>query len=390
MEFVFAVEDRFDVRIPEERLDPRQAGVTLEQLALADRRGGRGPAGERCRRCLARAAGAPVAVTGAGVVEPDRQRRSRPSTRRCSPGARRSGRRRSTCRASTCRRSPVAPRRLRRRGGDRAVRRAARPRHGDGAGGRRATPRAAAGLVAGGFDPERLGVFWGSGMAGAATFEATCRTVYADRRRMRPTSVVTTMPNAPVAELALHFGARGAALAYASRLRLVGGGDRRGDAGDPRRLDRRRHRRRQRVDADARACWRAGRRCGCWRRSARRRRRRRGRRLLPARSPPIATASPSARRRRRFVLESAGARRARAAPRSRRCSPATPPTATASTSPSPMPPARRGRCARRSPTPAWRRSDIGYLNAHGTATLGRRRRRGRVAQPRVRRRAACR
>jgi acyl carrier protein len=33
MEFVFAVEDRFDVRIPEERLDPRQAGVTLAQLA---------------------------------------------------------------------------------------------------------------------------------------------------------------------------------------------------------------------------------------------------------------------------------------------------------------------------------------------------------------------
>ena len=34
MEFVFAVEDRFDVRIPEDRLDPRQAGVTLAQLAL--------------------------------------------------------------------------------------------------------------------------------------------------------------------------------------------------------------------------------------------------------------------------------------------------------------------------------------------------------------------
>ena len=34
LEFVFAVEDRFDVRIPEDRLDPRQAGVTLEQLAL--------------------------------------------------------------------------------------------------------------------------------------------------------------------------------------------------------------------------------------------------------------------------------------------------------------------------------------------------------------------
>src|ERR1700712_3745937 len=34
MEFVFAVEDRFDVRIPEERLDPRQAGVTLAQIAI--------------------------------------------------------------------------------------------------------------------------------------------------------------------------------------------------------------------------------------------------------------------------------------------------------------------------------------------------------------------
>ena len=33
MEFVFAAEDRFDVRIPEDRLDPRQAGVTLERLA---------------------------------------------------------------------------------------------------------------------------------------------------------------------------------------------------------------------------------------------------------------------------------------------------------------------------------------------------------------------
>ena len=34
MEFVFAVEDRFEVRIPEEQLDPRQAGITLERLAF--------------------------------------------------------------------------------------------------------------------------------------------------------------------------------------------------------------------------------------------------------------------------------------------------------------------------------------------------------------------
>ncbi|HEX2542685.1 MAG TPA: beta-ketoacyl-[acyl-carrier-protein] synthase family protein [Caldimonas sp.] len=73
----------------------------------------------------------------------------------------------------------------------------------------------AAALGPGSCASERLGIFWGSGMAGAATFEATCRTVFAERRRMRPTSVVTTMPNAAAAELALLFGARGAALAYA-------------------------------------------------------------------------------------------------------------------------------------------------------------------------------
>ena len=33
MEFVFAMEDRFEVRIPEEQLDPRQAGITLGHLA---------------------------------------------------------------------------------------------------------------------------------------------------------------------------------------------------------------------------------------------------------------------------------------------------------------------------------------------------------------------
>ena len=72
-----------------------------------------------------------------------------------------------------------------------------------------------AALAPGTYDTQRLGIYWGSGMAGAATFEATCRAVYADRKRMRPTSVVTTMPNAPLAEIALHFQARGAALAYA-------------------------------------------------------------------------------------------------------------------------------------------------------------------------------
>lgn len=35
MEFVFAVEDRFSLRIPEERLDPRQAHLTLADLCRA-------------------------------------------------------------------------------------------------------------------------------------------------------------------------------------------------------------------------------------------------------------------------------------------------------------------------------------------------------------------
>jgi acyl carrier protein len=35
MEFVFAVEDRFQTRIPEERLDPRQTGLTLARVVEA-------------------------------------------------------------------------------------------------------------------------------------------------------------------------------------------------------------------------------------------------------------------------------------------------------------------------------------------------------------------
>ena len=33
MEFVFAVEDAFNLRIPEDRPDPRQAGIDLQKLA---------------------------------------------------------------------------------------------------------------------------------------------------------------------------------------------------------------------------------------------------------------------------------------------------------------------------------------------------------------------
>ena len=35
IEFVFAIEDRLSVRIPEDKLDPRQSGLTLQSLADA-------------------------------------------------------------------------------------------------------------------------------------------------------------------------------------------------------------------------------------------------------------------------------------------------------------------------------------------------------------------
>jgi acyl carrier protein len=35
MEFVFAVEDAFHLRLPEDRLDPREAGITLRRLCEA-------------------------------------------------------------------------------------------------------------------------------------------------------------------------------------------------------------------------------------------------------------------------------------------------------------------------------------------------------------------
>ena len=62
---------------------------------------------------------------------------------------------------------------------------------------------------------DRLGVFWGSGMGGAHTFDQTCHALYAEQRRIRPTSVVTTMPNAAVAEISLWAQARGITQTYA-------------------------------------------------------------------------------------------------------------------------------------------------------------------------------
>ena len=63
---------------------------------------------------------------------------------------------------------------------------------------------------------ERLGVFWGSGMAGAASFDDTTRTIYKEHKRIRPTSVISGMPSTPASEIALKLKAQGACITYAN------------------------------------------------------------------------------------------------------------------------------------------------------------------------------
>ena len=70
-------------------------------------------------------------------------------------------------------------------------------------------------LKLGSVDPTRVGVFWGSGMAGAFSFDQTAEQIYQHGKRVRPTSVVTIMPNSAAAELALMVHAQGACMTYA-------------------------------------------------------------------------------------------------------------------------------------------------------------------------------
>jgi 3-oxoacyl-[acyl-carrier-protein] synthase II len=64
-----------------------------------------------------------------------------------------------------------------------------------------------------GIDPERVGVFVGSGMGGAAAIE-TAYNSYVAKRRLPPLTVVASMTNAPAAHIAMRAKASGPVLTY--------------------------------------------------------------------------------------------------------------------------------------------------------------------------------
>jgi 3-oxoacyl-[acyl-carrier-protein] synthase II len=69
---------------------------------------------------------------------------------------------------------------------------------------------AASGLKFAGAERDRFGVYWGTGMGGANTLEASFKRLYADRDwRARPLTVVMAMNNAAGSNVAVRHGLRG-------------------------------------------------------------------------------------------------------------------------------------------------------------------------------------
>jgi 3-oxoacyl-[acyl-carrier-protein] synthase II len=69
---------------------------------------------------------------------------------------------------------------------------------------------AASGLDLAGVERERIGVYWGTGMGGAHTLEASFKTVYgAGEWRVRPLTVVMAMNNAAGSSVAVRYGLGG-------------------------------------------------------------------------------------------------------------------------------------------------------------------------------------
>jgi 3-oxoacyl-(acyl-carrier-protein) synthase len=62
--------------------------------------------------------------------------------------------------------------------------------------------------------PERAGVYWGTGMGGLDTVEATYQRMLIERAPLRPMTVVRIMSNAAAAQIALQYGLKGANQTY--------------------------------------------------------------------------------------------------------------------------------------------------------------------------------
>ncbi|HET7364000.1 MAG TPA: beta-ketoacyl-[acyl-carrier-protein] synthase family protein [Burkholderiales bacterium] len=80
---------------------------------------------------------------------------------------------------------------------------------------------AAQALAASGLDaaraPERVGVYWGTGLGGAHTLEAAYKQIYEARQwRVRPLTVVMAMNNAAASNVAVRHGLRGPFANYAT------------------------------------------------------------------------------------------------------------------------------------------------------------------------------
>jgi len=68
-----------------------------------------------------------------------------------------------------------------------------------------------------GFSPgsSRTGIYWGTGMGSAGTLEDSYRSIFRENNwRLKPTSIVTGMNNAAAAVISLEFGVTGPALTY--------------------------------------------------------------------------------------------------------------------------------------------------------------------------------
>ena len=77
---------------------------------------------------------------------------------------------------------------------------------------REAVADAGAGLA---IDSTRSGIYWGTGMGGAQTIEDGYRSVFRDNDwRLKPTSIVTGMNNAAAAVISLELGVKGPVLTY--------------------------------------------------------------------------------------------------------------------------------------------------------------------------------